>query len=597
MEMNRFSFSCLPDELVIHMLHYCHFKQILRFAITSKRNHAIVATSTSLRLHIELESHDLEIAGYSPQEKGATCSEILAEFLQYQAVNLLAWRNLKFSGPIERTPGQRPTVCQWSEGNYVVGYRSRPDSLTTQYFDSLQIMPLTSFEHFSPLILENEFTELMVDANQNLGVFGRWELQSSGQKNAQLEIALISLKTGHPHPLAQISKLHIQLDFDYDPSSTGVNLDVMHDILSIELKNYQEEFFETLVWDWKSGCFLMRIKSNSESPSSCYFDEVHLGVLVYEPTVDGQGCYSRQISLSLYRIPSHSNKEVPSGNLFRASSYPCARPTVAFLFPELDKSHYVMNNDFFSDPVPGRVLPLDKVTLAHSSMVTFTLNLTLDSVDDEDDGPIHFRIFVSARHLHRYVPEHMYTASRPTTLVPWELWGTEATRWFLWNNPNSDDIEWGLWTYGSRFLHIRNEPDSTLHDLSVIDFAPRTAMDAHDNSLALQRTPEYKQRLERIVSEGKMLISAYAKNAFEGELPPVFADTIGSDIPTTIKTGFAAPVESRLPYRVVTRPQFLPTCEDWTIDANHIIGLYPGGREDGTILVHSLHHNSDPKVA
>ncbi|CUA74309.1 Chromosome partition protein MukB [Rhizoctonia solani] len=193
--------------------------------------------------------------------------------------------------------------------------------------------------------------------------------------------------------------------------------------------------------------------------------------------------------------------------------------------------------------------------------------------------------------------EERKEADGPTTSVRWNLWGIEATRWFWWKNPNSYGIEWGHWTYGSKFVLIHNKPDSALHDLSIIDFAPRTAMDAHNHSLTPHRTTEYKQRLERIVSEGKMLISAYAKHTFKGELPPVFSDTIGSDIPTTIKKGFAAPAESRLPYRVVTRPRFLPTCEDWSIDGNHIIGLSPDGRDDGTVLVYSLYHNSDPKVA
>ncbi|CUA67675.1 hypothetical protein RSOLAG22IIIB_07519 [Rhizoctonia solani] len=453
-------------------------------------------------------------------------------------------------------------------------------------------MPLASDEPFGPLILETDFEDLAVDVGQDLGVFGKWERPQ--QENAQLHIALILLKTGYPHPSAQISTFRVQFELDYNPLSVGVTLNIMHDLLLAEIKDLDLGFFEILVWNWKSGCLLVRIKSYLGCVSSCYFDEVHLGVLLSEPQVNRRGCYLPQISLSLYRIPSHSYEEASSGNFFRTSSYPCARPTVTFLFPELDQSYHVLNNELLLDPAPGQVLPLDKVTMAHSSTVTFTINLTLQSIKSEDDNHIDFRIFVSAMHLRRYLTEHTHgLADGPTISIPWNLWGTEATRWFWWNNPNSYDIEWGLWTYGSKFVLIHNEPDSALHDLSVIDFAPRTAMDAHDNSLALQRTPEYKQRLERIVSEGKMLLSAYAKNAFEGELPPVYGDIIGSDVPTTIKTGFAAPVESRLPYRVVTRPQFLPTCEDWSIDGSNIVGLYPGGREDGTILVYRLSYDSD----
>ncbi|CAE6440887.1 unnamed protein product [Rhizoctonia solani] len=562
-------FSYLSDELVIHVLHGCHFRQILLFAATSKRNHSIVTSSISLQLQIELESSELEIASVGSRERGLTYLQIRDDLFRYHE----AWRHLELGGPIERIPKQKPVTWQLREGNYVVAFQSKPGSHLG--FDSLQIIPLGSFEALDLVTLDNDFQELAVDVAQDLAVLGKWhrDLQSSWQGATQLDIVIASIRTGLPHPLAQMPTFRIQVDFDYDSFAVNVTLDVMLDILAVEIEDSKEQKFEVMVWNWNSGQFLIRIGSEFGSASLSHFDNTHLGLLQSGPGVDRQGRYLRRVSLSLYRIPSRAYEESPPGNCFCASLYACALPIVTFLFPELDESHQVLSAGYLLDPVPGQILPLDNTTLAHSSAVTFTINLTLQPMKWEDGGPIDYRIFLSARHLRRYLPE--CASENQTTVVCWDLWGTKATRWFCWNNPNNYDIEWALWTYASRFALVNTNPHSMLHDLSIVDFAPRTARDVPDISLTLHQTSEYKKEMERIVTEGKGLISPYAKDAFQEEtFPPVFVDTIENHVPTILNEGFAKPVESCLPYRVVTRPRFLPTCEDWSIDGSHIIGLY-----------------------
>ncbi|KAH7318845.1 hypothetical protein B0J17DRAFT_633919 [Rhizoctonia solani] len=211
---------------------------------------------------------------------------------------------------------------------------------------------------------------------------------------------------------------------------------------------------------------------------------------------------------------------------FDASLYPCARPVVYFELPRLDDSYEVSDGLFTSEP-------------RQAFTSTFAKS-------------------------HR----------RPTNVCDTlNEWGIEATIWFMWDNKYRDYVEWALWVYASR-----------LHDLSMLDF--NYSMGKHDlhdlgHSPELHQTSKNKEEMRRIVLEGGGLLVAYVRRAFSRiGAPPLLSNTIDESLPTVIKKGFSEPVESRLPYRVVTRPQFLPTCEDWFIDGKHIIGLYirPRGR-------------------
>jgi hypothetical protein len=78
---------------------------------------------------------------------------------------------------------------------------------------------------------------------------------------------------------------------------------------------------------------------------------------------------------------------------------------------------------------------------------------------------------------------------------------------------------------------------------------------------------------ENVLKGGGLLIPHPQISDPDINHPPLLIDTVGSDMPTVIETGFSVQVESRLPYRVATRPSSVLWREDWSIDGNHIIGM------------------------
>ncbi|CAE6521066.1 unnamed protein product [Rhizoctonia solani] len=273
-----------------------------------------------------------------------------------------------------------------------------------------------------------------------------------------------------------------------------------------------------------------------------------------------------------------------------------------------------------SDPIPGRTVYTKSARFAHCTALTFSIILSLLdlSYPDVEGRPVHLRIFISAQSLLSYLPE---SANEDTTIVPWDVWGKGATRWFLCDKATS---YWVYWTSGSRFIKVDENPDSVLHDLSVFEFHPpkvrRHALSYTYSSS--EQGSQYKEKMNEIVLEGSGLTRPHPVTSLldtdlpplladtvgsdmptiietgfstpvesrlpyrvvTTDLPPLLADTVGSDMPTIIETGFSTPVESRLPYRVVTRPKFVPWCEDWSIDGDHIIGT--------TVSAYNINHDS-----
>ncbi|CAE6508345.1 unnamed protein product [Rhizoctonia solani] len=587
-------FSDLSDEIVIQVLHFCNYEEILRFAATSKRYYNIVASSVGLRLHIELEVNGLEIIK-GTRNGNAAHSVLLDELVRYRD----AWLNLRLEEPVERTLMERAQTLLWElrEGSYTVALSSTPN--TSLGPDTLWITLFDHLDTSNRITFHDHFHAFTSDLEQDLVAC----LKMVPSANTRFEIKLCSATTGLAHPLAQNYTFIVQADFripDPEEDPDSVSIEIMDNIFVARVADLSDEY-EILAWDWKSGALLLRIGSSSGIADFSFLDTTHLVIF----SADRNKLNLPWITLSLYPVTPRALDEETAGSYFRASKYACARPILTFRFPELKRSFRVKSSDFTlrSDPTPGRPIYTTKSAgFAHSTALTFVATLSLiDKRRSHLNHPLsnELQVCISAGPLLRYLFE--YAGEVDTIVIPWATWGTKTTRWFLRDQGPYNS----LWTYGSRFVRAGSDVDpiSTLYDLLVFDFHPPTVKRHGPLELIYPPTTDLtakdEAKLRKLVLEGNVLAVAHVlrsglstSSATDANPPQVLSKTIHSDLPTVITEGFSAPVESRLPYRVVIRPKFVPECEEWLIDGNYVIGMSPS-RDDSDvvdrILVYKLH--------
>ncbi|KAH7345506.1 hypothetical protein B0J17DRAFT_764149 [Rhizoctonia solani] len=576
MKLTRYSdsFRALSDELVIQVLHFCQYEEILRFSATCRRYNNIIANSIGLQFHIELEVSGLEII--NGLRKNATYSLLLDELIHYRD----AWLNLQFEEPIEQRSNREMLLWELREGNYAVAFSSVPGTLLAP--DSLQMSHIDFPGASNTITFHRDFHEFTFDLGQELVVL----LRTDPTDNARLEIQLCSTITRLAHPLAQNPTFIVQLDFSIpslDQEPQAFTLEIMDNILVARISNLMDPKYEILAWDWKSGKLLRRIASSSGIADFTFLDKDHLALF----SVEKYETYLRLITFSLYSLYSHTCDEISNGSYFDVPKYANAHPILTFEFPELDNLYIVEPIGFSvrSDPTPGRAMYTRSAGFAHPTALTFSTTISLahirmfDFPDDQD--LFQLRVFIDAKLLLHYLLE--FRGEMDTITVPWTKWGIQTTRWFLCDQ---EIFYWLYWTSGSRYISVTERPGSTLHDLSILDFH-RPTVRRHDSSLldyslASYQTTEYEEESSKIVLEGKGLIFSDCLSLDPSPLPgstpaslTLLAKIVDSSTPTIIKKGFSVPVESRLPYRVVTKPKFVPKCQDWLIDGNHIVGTNP----------------------
>ncbi|CAE6442202.1 hypothetical protein ACGC1H_002003 [Rhizoctonia solani] len=554
-------FDSLSNELIVQILHFCQYDGILRFAATSKRHYNILADSVSLKLHIELDANGLDIIKGSRTRHG-TYFCLLEELVRYRD----AWLNLDLEVPIERNSNQVMSLWELREGNYVVAFSS---IASTEWGpDSIQVTPIDSLESPQPISFPSAFSEFTLDFEQGLAAL----VKTDPVNTTCLEIRLCSTITGLPHPLARSPRFILQVDFPIPgPGHQTFTLEVIDNILVIRIADILRDIYEIIAWDWKTGALLCRVGSSSGVADFALLDNRHLALFSAESDEKGP----RSMTISLYSMLGLEHGEIPSGPYFCASKCACARPILTFKFPKLDDSYIVSSRVIMrSDPIPGRITYTKSASLTHQTALTFSVILSLLHISNPDEDSVHLRIFISAKHLGSYLLG--LVNEQDTVVIPWSVWGSQASRWFLCDKQTS---YWVYWTSGSRFICVDEDPHSMLHSLSVFDFhSPTVRRHALRDTCPskIHQSSLYKEEMREIVLKGMGLITPHpVTSLLDADLAPLVASTIDSDLPTVIETGFSSPVESRLPYRVVTRPKFVPSCEDWSIDGDHIIGMTP----------------------
>ncbi|CCO34639.1 hypothetical protein BN14_08743 [Rhizoctonia solani AG-1 IB] len=159
---SRCLLEILSDEIMIQILHFCNYQEILRFAMTCKRCYLLVMTTTSLQLHLELESNGLEIAPGSA-EANSNYALILEELRRYHN----AWLDLNLDGPHEKTMSGQMVKWRLNQGHYTIVHLGGAALFGPR---SLNSVPLSNPNFGEDITYDQPFHEFYVDRAQDLVV-------------------------------------------------------------------------------------------------------------------------------------------------------------------------------------------------------------------------------------------------------------------------------------------------------------------------------------------------------------------------------------------------------------------------------------------
>ncbi|KAF8748997.1 arabinogalactan [Rhizoctonia solani] len=526
----------LSDEIIVKILHSCRYLEILQFAITCKRHHSIVAETISLQLQIELELNNLEVVTGSGTF-GSNYALILEELRRYRN----AWLDLDIGGPLQKSMNGQMVKWKLSEGYYVAVSLGRADDFGPH---SLQSIPLSDSVPRDPLSFKRPFHEFYVDYAQDLVVLANVKMQN--KQYGQIE--LLSAETGLFHPLARCPLLILRVDFKINFTRYETFfLSVMHNLLAIQIDDDRTPSYELLIFDWKLGTLINRIRPNSGCGMSdfAFLDKDRL-VLVSGPVNES--------------TDSHINASSEFTHWAHITTHRCGsiQPNSNFRISGNRRSLWLSNSlQLRAGPVPGYTTYSKSVGFAHPHVSTLCLPLILEDLSEDSIEDITFKIFVDVERLLRCM-------ENDSSVIPWSKWGPHTTRWFL------DENRVDTWSrFMSGFRYIRLDTGGflrPLYDLSVFDFNPWNARQRDTDYLG---TAEYRDELKEVVSKGTRLITPIPTDS-QGSRGLV--EIIDSDLPTVISRGFKTPVVSSLPYRVVTKSQ-TSWAEGWTVDGQHIVGI------------------------
>ncbi|CAE6521876.1 unnamed protein product [Rhizoctonia solani] len=238
----------LSPELIIKILHCCDPSTILRFAATCKAYCELVAQSTSLQLHIELEANGLELVKVLKQD--TTYSMILEDIKKFRD----PWYNLDFREPVKRPLREtRGILWRLRQGFYIKAFSQSRG----QYSDALQFIPLDPQAlDPPPLMFEFTFWAFAADPGQGLAAM----ISRDTDRCNTCHVHLRSSITGLAHPLAKYPRLSAEFDFEVVfQSGYTMDIEIMERMVFAKVSNQRPSVYELLIWDWRLGTLLHRI--------------------------------------------------------------------------------------------------------------------------------------------------------------------------------------------------------------------------------------------------------------------------------------------------------------------------------------------------
>ncbi|CAE6476087.1 hypothetical protein ACGC1H_003213 [Rhizoctonia solani] len=561
-----------PNEVLVHTLHHCHYRAIIRFSMTCKRIHEIVRQSVSLQLHIELDVNGFEISDRSA--KTSICySSVLEELKGYRD----AWLNFRFAPVVQKRIIPNFPNMEWDikHGACIGGFRESSLEHPQDYLlDRIQIIHLCSPVAPPPLDFKKKFNDFMVDMGQNLVVLIEYVFESPS--SAFANVHLYHTTTGLPHPFAMLPTLTVR--FKGPLNSVEPDILVLDNILVISFLEPENTTsgYDTLMWNWKSGLLLGRIHSETSADLS-FLDRSHL--IVYRSLLDSTGGpqESNQVGLHIYRVPiaTTASCQERTHTEFYAPSYPTLKPILILQFPKLHKTYRLQGYTMNSVPLLGDSAYTSSTNIVYAHTTTMALQLLVAPLvvheDEHNLGDLDYCIFVNTSRIFDYLSDD---STQETTVMLWSQWGTETTRWFI----DSDSLSASaVEVFGSLYpIWDLDDPELETHQLlSIFEFNP-------------QIVRRYMQTSGTIDQKGVLEVSGnFSGGAFtmaDLKAPLLAASNadvdqdvvthiIGSNMRTVMNKGFEEPVESNLPFMVATRVQRMPKHQAWLIEGNYLLGI------------------------
>ncbi|CAE6436292.1 unnamed protein product [Rhizoctonia solani] len=480
---------------------------------------------------------------------------ILKSF-EYKAINdaCVAWLGLRLSPMAQQRTGIPNNAPNWGlrNGTYYGEFRmSELDYEEDFLMDRIQIAVLGASSIPPPTNFELKFNTCTLDPKQDLVVLVEDEQEGSGFAHFHFR----SLTTGHPHPLAEHPVLTVRLDKAFlrnnnlldQPMSTDREIMESYFLAKIHWPESDYKISEILVWEWKTGALLSRIYHEHTSARFVFIDKSHL--LIYSILPEDTH-HSARIALFVYRIPSITTN---------------------------------------SGPVPGEVVYTKSAMLCCSHVITLGLEFRIYShpnlrscayePPEGNKKTVDFRVFVDTHSLFFHILPH---STEDTTIIPWTDWGTDATRWFI-EDRSMEHLMLDL--YRSQYTRYTTIKSTETQLLSIVDFNS-PVIKLHNSGASSRPKRASADKVEKnAILDGRGLTAGrpFQTRISSAKLPiptvgktlnhQTFTEMITSEIKTIVRVGFKDPVESCLPYRVVTKVQRMPRHVHWQIHGEYLVGI------------------------
>ncbi|KAH7337152.1 hypothetical protein B0J17DRAFT_629739 [Rhizoctonia solani] len=511
----------LPSELVVRILEYCGYADLLRFSQvkqTCRDYSLLVETSARLRLQIELGANGLQLP-HRWLAVGGQSQELLEKLVQCRD----DWLDLRLtSGEFlpRTTSGQRFTLWELRRGVFASAFSMGEHRHLEA--DALKIITLDSPVSEWTLKFDMTFHELTIDPAQDL-------------------LVLAVTKT-----------------------TSTVSLSITNDILLINLiANSSELCSNVMVIDWKAGVLLAHTGWRSGMRSAMLLHDDCL--LVFETVISsidemGGSAIGKPDSLELFvydqlRTPEGRDDDPDESRVH--PSHPLSRQpleeTLRFEFPILFPNVFILATDFLV-----RAAPVSDCALHHTpdfvpdyTCRTISLSIRIISAG----SPASLLIFVDSGMLLEHLKRAKVEGLRS---VPWTTWGEYSTRWIYYmSEPNP----WINWLQGTRYVLGRQVIDAQNHAednnyIAIADFHLPTIrrFAARNKDYYSLPLPEYEIKRREVIGTGQW---AYFGNYSNRNLEAgaLAVDIVDADTPTVLRGLSEDPIISRLPYRLaVARP-------------------------------------------
>lgn len=327
-----------------------------------------------------------------------------------------------------------------------------------------------------------------------------------------------SVATGNPHPRAEQPTITVCFDSTFIQENNLSSETILATtqivgncfVAKIHCPQFTCDTSELLLWDWKTGALLARIYAESYIDCFTFLDKEHLLVC---SALSNDDFRSTRISLFIYRLPNViMGYKVPPNAEFTPSLYPKHNPILVFELPELHPSWTIARGHLMlhSDPLPGDIVYSKSVTLLCSRVTTLTLGFRIlcnqqnQIHQSSRESRTDFRVFINTQKIFAYIEKFR---SEGTVTIPWNLWGTSSTRWFI-----EDAVQRLVFEiYRSHYpwsIAIQESLGGTeLNLVSIVDFnAPIIKRYAY-NSGTMPQTVDIAERT--LILEGKGMLPGH----------------------------------------------------------------------------------------